>query len=64
MEEVNFEKEMKRLENIVNKMQDKETSLDDSIKLYEEGNKIILLLQEALKAAEAKVETIVDTKSK
>ena len=59
---VDFAKEIKRLDEIVNEVSSKTLPLDESLKLYEEGTKIIKELEEALKAAEEKVEKIVDTK--
>ena len=59
-QEVNFEKELNRLKEIVSLIQQKELSLDESLKLYEEGNKIIKLLNEELKKAEEKVEKIIE----
>lgn len=64
MEEINFEKELKRLNEIVSKIQDNELPLDESVKLYEEGNSIIKKLEKALKDAEEKVEKIVDINKK
>ena len=58
-EKINFEKELERLNEIVNKIQDDSLPLDECIKLYEEGNKIIAMLEEELKKAEEKVENIV-----
>ena len=63
-EKVNFEKELNRLNEIVNRIQDESLSLDESVKLYEEGNKIIKLLEEELKKAEDKVEKIVEINRK
>ena len=54
-----FEKELNRLKEIVESIQDETLPLDESIKLYEEGNKIIASLKELLTEAESKVETIV-----
>ena len=59
---VDFAKETKRLEEIVNEVSSKSLPLDESLKLYEEGVSIIKKLEEALKEAEEKVEQIVDTK--
>lgn len=59
---VDFAKETKRLEEIVNIVSSKSLPLDESLKLYEEGVAIIKKLEEALKEAEEKVEQIVDTK--
>ena len=60
MEEINFEKELNRLKEIVSLIQQKELSLDESLKLYEEGNKIVKLLNEELKKAEEKVEKVIE----
>ena len=54
-----FEKELNRLKEIVESIQDETLPLDESIKLYEEGTKIIAILKELLTEAESKVETIV-----
>ena len=59
-EKIDFEKQLERLKEIVNTIQDETLPLDESIKLYEEGNKIIASLNELLKLAEDKVEKIVD----
>ena len=58
--EVNFEKELNRLKEIVSLIQQKDLPLDESIKLYEEGNRIIKLLNEELKKAEEKVEKVIE----
>ena len=60
VQEVNFEKELNRLKEIVSLIQQKELSLDESLKLYEEGNKIVKLLNEELKKAEEKVEKVIE----
>lgn len=59
-QKVNFEKELNRLKEIVSLIQQKELSLDESLKLYEEGSKIVKLLEEELKKAEEKVEKIIE----
>lgn len=58
--EINFEQELNRLKQIVNDIQQKELSIDESLKLYEEGQKIIALLFEELKKAEDKVEKVIE----
>ena len=58
--EVNFEKELNRLKEIVSLIQQKELSLDESLKLYEEGSKIVKVLNEGLKKAEEKVEKVIE----
>ena len=57
---VSFEKQIQRLDEIVEKISSKALPLDESLKLYEEGSKIIRELEEALKEAQEKVEKIVD----
>lgn len=59
---IDFAKEIERLDEIVNEVSSKALSLEESLKLYEEGTKIISTLEKALKEAEEKVEKIIDTK--
>ena len=59
---IDFEKELNRLKEIVSKSQQKDLSIDESLSLYEEGDKIINTLQEELKNAESKLEKVIDTK--
>ena len=61
-EKVDFKKNLDRLEEIVSSISNQTLNLEDSLKLYEEGKAIIKLLSEELKAAEEKVENIVDIK--
>ena len=61
-DKIDFEKELKRLEEISSKMENKAISLDESIALYEEGIKITKKLEEALKEAEKKVEAVIEVK--
>ncbi len=58
--EVNFEKELNRLKQIVNDIQQKDLPIDESLKLYEEGQKIVALLSDELKKAEDKVEKVIE----
>ncbi len=58
--EINFEKELERLKEIVSLIQQKNLSLDESLKLYEEGSKIVKVLNEELEKAEKKVEKVID----
>ena len=57
---VSFEKQVQRLDEIVEKISSKALPLEESLKLYEEGNQIIRELEETLKEAQEKVEKIVD----
>ena len=59
---VDFKKQIERLDEIVNLISNKALSLEESLKLYEEGREIIKLLSEELEKAEQKVENIVDIK--
>ena len=61
-EKIDFKKNLERLDEIVNQISNKALSLEESLKLYEEGQEIIKLLSEELKNAEEKVEKVVDVK--
>ena len=61
---IDFAKEIQRLDEIVDEVSSKALPLDESLKLYEEGTKIIKELEEALKEAEKKVEQIVSIEDK
>lgn len=61
---LDFEKEIKRLDEIVEKISSKALPLEESLKLYEEGNKIIAELEKALQEAEEKIEKIVNIEDK
>ena len=61
---IDFAKEIERLDQIVDEVSSKALPLDESLKLYEEGTKIIKELEEALKEAEKKVEQIVSIEDK
>jgi len=58
-EKINFQKEMEKLNEIANKIENNSLSLEESLSLYEEGASIIKNLEKALKEAENKVETII-----
>lgn len=58
---INFEEELKHLDEIVNKIEGNVLPLDESIKLYEEGSKIIKKLETALKDAEKKMAKVIET---
>ena len=57
--EINFEEELNRLRQIVNDIQNKDISIDESLSLYEEGQKIIATLSKELEKAEGKVEKVI-----
>ncbi|MDT8317807.1 MAG: exodeoxyribonuclease VII small subunit [bacterium] len=58
-----FEKDLKRLEDIVTKMEEGDVPLDESMKLFEEGVKLSRLCSERLDKAEKKVEIITADKN-
>ena len=53
-----FEKKLTRLEEIVSKMEGGEQTLEDSLKLFEEGIKLSRVCQKELEEAEQKVELL------
>lgn len=58
--ELTFEKKLERLQKILNEMNDKALSLEESIKLYNEGQSLIEELKTSLKEAEDKIEKIIN----
>jgi len=62
-EEINFEKAFARLEEILEKMNSASVSLDESLKLYEEADKLITVCNKRLTDAERKIEVLVKTRS-
>lgn len=61
--EVNFEAGFSRLEEILEKMNSSSISLDESLKLYEEADKLISLCSKRLTDAERKIEKLVKNRS-
>lgn len=59
---IDFEKETKRLDEIVEKISSQSVSLDECLKLYQEGQKIVKSLEKALEDAKDKVEKVIETK--
>lgn len=57
-----FEASLNKLEEIVNKINDQSLGLDESLKLYEEGTKIVQELEKALKQASEEVEKVIEVK--
>ncbi|MDY0345624.1 MAG: exodeoxyribonuclease VII small subunit [Bacilli bacterium] len=56
--EINFEKMLARLEEIVSTIESKTLPLEQSIALYQEGKEIIKTLELSLKEAESKINDI------
>ena len=59
---INFENSLLELENIVSILEKGECSLDESIKLFENGMKHISICKDALKKAENKINSITQQK--
>ena len=59
MEETTFEKAFDRLEKILHQMNEGKISLDESIKLFEEADSLIVNCTTKLNTAEQKIETLV-----
>jgi exodeoxyribonuclease VII small subunit len=55
----NFEESFKRLEEILNKMNSGTIGLDESIKLYEEADKLVSQCQKRLTESEQKIEKLI-----
>jgi exodeoxyribonuclease VII small subunit len=56
--ELSFEAALKRLEEIVRRLESGEASLDESIQLYGEGDRLRQQCETRLQAAQAKIEKI------
>jgi exodeoxyribonuclease VII small subunit len=54
-----FENNLKKLEAITRKLENEDISLDESIALFEEGVKLVKILQCKLNEAERKVEILI-----
>ncbi len=58
-QEFNFERSFSRLEEILEKMNSGNVSLDESLKLYEEADRLIAGCSQKLNSAEAKIEMLI-----
>jgi len=62
MSNLNFEDALKGLESVVNRLEDGDIPLEESLKLFEEGVKLSRLCAEKLDKAEKKVEILMKDK--
>ncbi len=53
-----YEEAMQKLEQIVSRLESGETTLDESLKLFEEGAKLAAFCSKALDTAEQKITTL------
>ncbi len=58
-----YESAMEKLEQIVAKLESGEATLDESLKLFEEGAKLAAFCSKALDAAEQKITTLQQTEA-
>ena len=56
--EIKFEDALKKLESIVEKLESGKVDLDESIKVFEEGNELIKLCLGKLNQAEQKIKKV------
>jgi exodeoxyribonuclease VII small subunit len=59
---LDFKESLNRLDEILETLNDENVSIDESLKLYEEGQKIVKLLEDSLLEAEEKVAKVIETK--
>lgn len=60
---LSFEQAYKRLEEILDLLNNSQISLEDSLKVYEEADKLIQLCSEKLNHAEQKVQVLVKNRN-
>lgn len=58
IEDLSFEDALKELERIVSRLESGDASLDESIRLYERGDRLRARCAERLDAAQARIEAI------
>ncbi|MBD3336784.1 MAG: exodeoxyribonuclease VII small subunit [Candidatus Eisenbacteria bacterium] len=58
-EPLSFERALSRLEQIVKELEEGEQGLEDSIRLYEEGRRLVKLSTAKLDEAQARIEELV-----
>ncbi|KPK77048.1 MAG: hypothetical protein AMJ89_03110 [candidate division Zixibacteria bacterium SM23_73] len=61
VKEKSFEKALKRLEEIVHQLEEGELSLEESLKIFQEGVNLSKFLTQKLAKAEAKVQKLIKT---
>ena len=62
--EVSFEESMKRLDTIVNVLEKGESSLEDSLKMFEEGLELVSSCNTQLKAFDSKLQEVLEKHTK
>lgn len=64
MKKIDYEKSVERLEYIVEQLEKGELSIEESIKLFEEGTKLSKLCYQVLQKAEQKIIQLSDLEKK
>lgn len=59
-EKIDFERSLKKLENIVNELEDEHLNLDKSIELFEEGVKLAEEIQTGLSEAKLRLKKVIE----
>jgi exodeoxyribonuclease VII small subunit len=59
----NFEEQLTALESVVERLERGDLSLDDSVRLYEEGMKLSDACKKELEAAEGKIQILVQQRN-
>ena len=59
---ISFENKIERVKEIVDKMENETLPLNESVSLFEEGQKLLKELEEELKKAEIRIKTIKEEK--
>ena len=57
---IDFESSLKELEKIVEKLEDDDINLEDSVKSFEKGMTLVKECQKQLQSAELKIKTLLD----
>ena len=62
MKDLSFEQAFHRLEEILERMNTPDVTLEESLKLFEEANSLLILSQKRLQDAEKRIELLVRTR--
>ena len=62
MKDLSFEQAFHRLEEILERMNTPDVTLEESLKLFEEANSLLILSQKRLQDAEKRIEVLVRTR--
>ena len=57
-DEIQFKDALKRLEEIIDKLEDDIDDLDELVRLFEEGSELVTICDKKLSEVETKIETI------